>query len=258
MTSEQFHTRDTLRRSAVILGQLALWTCAVGVMLLICSCTREKMPGKIVNPYLNEQVWAVAPFKNESGTTTANGITLADRLTQALDADVYGISTVPVNRVLSTMAERHIDSINNLQQAATLARQMGVDGIILGEISAYDPYDPPVYGVSLLLVQVNRPLGAMASFDPHDLMRMYTDVSLANTGANNGPTSVKLLLNAADGDVRAAVKQYAEGRSDPQTALGWERYIKSMELFTQFASHRLVSELLDRERLRVSRVSAGR
>jgi hypothetical protein len=36
-------------------------------------------------------------------------------------------------------------------EAQQLARAMGVDGIVAGTITAYDPYDPPVFGLSLAL-----------------------------------------------------------------------------------------------------------
>ncbi len=242
----------------MVIWRLAAWGLVVVVLLAMTTgCGPKPMPDRIISPFDADQIWAVAPLANSSGTSVLDGMELADRLANALDADVPGISTIPVNRVLTGMEAAGLASLDTLEQAGTLARTLGVDGLILGEISAYDPYDPPKYGVSLLLVLLDRPLGSMAGFDPHELMRMHTDVAAPGAFRDDRPTAVKLHLDAANADVRAAVKQYAEGRVDPDTALGWERYIKSMELFTQYASHELVRELLDQERLRQARFRAG-
>jgi hypothetical protein len=259
MTSEQFHAPGLLTRGLMVLWRLAAWGLAVVVLLaVVAGCvSQDPMPDRLTNPFPDEQIWAVAPLANASGTSLADGTVLADRLAYAIDADVAGISTIPVNRVLAAMEANDLEELTTLEQANVLARTLGVDGLILGEISAYDPYDPPKYGASLLLVLQDRPLGRMASFDPHELMRMHTDVAAPGAFRDDRPTAIKLHLDAAAADVRAAVQQYAQGRVDPDTALGWERYIKSMELFTQFASQRLVQELLDQERLRQARYQAG-
>ncbi len=258
MTSEQFRSPGPETRRLRLHYRLRVWRVASALLLaMTLGCQPDPMPDRLISPFPDEQIWAVAPLGNASGTSVADGTVLADRLAQAIDADVPGIHTIPVNRVLSALAANGMTEPQTLEQANLLCRALGVDGLILGEISAYDPYDPPKYGVSLLLVLQDRPLGAMASFDPHELMRMHTDVAAPGAFRDDRPTAIKLHLDAAAADVRAAVKQYAEGRVDPDTALGWERYIKSMELFTQFASHRLVQELLDQERLRQARFQAG-
>ncbi|MCK4871940.1 MAG: hypothetical protein KAS72_04360 [Phycisphaerales bacterium] len=256
MTSAQFHVHRAAAHGKAVKRSLIIWALALSCTAALPGC-RTPYPDKLVSPYLDEQVWAVAPLRNESGTSLADGIILADRLTHALDASVQGIYTVPVNRVLSAMTALDVSTIDSPEQALVLCRTMGIDGLVVGTVTAYDPYDPPVYGVNVTLYVTAQPAGSMGSFDPHkDLIGSHTDLTLRQVQAANQPTSASIHMNAAAEDVRAAVRFYAQGRCDPKTALGWERYLKSMELYTQFVSHRLVSELLDRERMRLSRIAA--
>jgi len=60
-------------------------------------------------------------------------------------------------------------------------------------------------------------------------------------------------LDGRNHEVQMAVQNYAAGRSDTVSALGWRRYLASMPLFAEFASNRLAERLIESERLRLAR-----
>ena len=61
-------------------------------------------------------------------------------------------------------------------------------------------------------------------------------------------------LDARDHGVLMAVKGYAQGRSDQNSALAWRIYTASMNLYTQFVAHHTVGRLIDEEWLRMSQM----
>jgi hypothetical protein len=47
------------------------------------------------------------------------------------------------------------------------------------------------------------------------------------------------------------------GRSPNESAIGWRRYLASMDLYSEFASHQVLAELMQAEWLRVGAEGAG-
>jgi hypothetical protein len=63
------------------------------------------------------------------------------------------------------------------------------------------------------------------------------------------------VLDARNHGVLLELREYADGRADPESALGWRAYTASMELYTQFATYHAVRTLLEQEWIRLARVS---
>ncbi len=91
--------------------------------------------------------------------------------------------------------------------------------------------------------------------DPKALSMAYTDFGQFDGNRFGGDpiTVVSEHLNARNHEVLMAVRNYAIGRSDQMSALGWRSYTASMELYTQFAAHHCVGRLIDEEWLRLAR-----
>ena len=155
-----------------------------------------------------------------------------------------------------------IDQITSPEDAKRLATAMGVDGIILGSITAWDPYDPPKLGLALALYVVPGHLEqGRDGLDPRSLEMSYSDYSYfrPTTTYTDAPDSVVTLhLDASRHDTLLALQQFASGRHDADTALGWEVYVKSMDRYAEFAAHRAVGLLLDAEWMRLSRATSPR
>src|SRR6185369_9689416 len=119
-----------------------------------------------------ETLWAVAPLANESGVSTLDASKVSDALAGAV-GQARGMGAIPVNRVFAAMAAKNITFIRTPQDARIVADALGVDGLIVGSVTAYDPYDPPKLGLNLALFQREKP--EASSLDPKALQRSYTD-----------------------------------------------------------------------------------
>lgn len=220
-----------------------------------------KAPEVLAAPYDASSggvLWAVVPLRNESGTTLFDPSDVSDKVVEAA-AQVRGVRVLPLNRTIAAMRSLKMPAVSTPADARRVATELGVDGLIVGSITSYDPYDPPKLGLALALVA--RP-GAMdrrsqASLDPRVLSVQPTDYTpFPGVAPPDAPASVvSVLLDAKNHQVLMDLRRYAEGRHDDRTALGWRRYTASMDLFSEFAAWHAVGRLLDAEWLRLARAS---
>ncbi len=243
-------------------GRVGLW--AAGAALagaLGCAGDREPRlvaPANLVAPYdttRGEVLWAVAPLRNETGTTIAEPYGLSDKVVAAA-AQVAGVRTLPLNRTIAAMRALGLTHLASPDDVRALAAELGVDGLIVGSITAFDPYNPPTLGLALALYA--RP-GALETLgttavDPRALARRPTDGG-AHPGSSfaGAPLSTGVVhLDGKNHQVQMDVRRYAEGRHDPRSALAWRRYLASMDLFSEFAAWEAVDRLLEREWVRLA------
>ena len=253
--------RQLFRRTpgVLALGLAAGLTTILTVGSLGCQSTPDPLtpPRHTVAPYdtrAGDVLWAVAPPRNESGTTAVATDRVADAIVAAAQ-QARGISAVPFDRTLAAMRALGLDSIATTADARALAGALGVDGVIVTSVTAWDPYDPPTVGLSMALFM--EPEGGNSSLDLRELVRRGSEPAGPGAGQpNQGPVSVvSEHLDAQNHEVLMAVRRYAEGRSESDSALGWRVYTASMELFTEFAAHHGVERLVRDETLRLARAS---
>lgn len=235
-------------------------TLLLALALALPACApRERSPlsppDVLVAPYgaPDDVLWAVAPLTNESGVSSVDTGVVADALVHAID-EVRGLSCLPLNRTLAAMRARNIRSVSSPAEARALAQALGADGLIVGTVTAYDPYDPPKLGLKLALF-ARAPGARSAEADPLRLQLAYTesDRALAARYASAPVASVSRHLDAQSHDTLFELRRFATGRHDPDAALGWRSYTASMDLYTRFAAYAAVSRLIEQERLRVAR-----
>jgi len=248
------------RRGAAARWARMLSALCVGACLLAgCRAKPELVPpGVLVSPYAADAAFAVIPPRNESGASFVDPDLIGDRLVAAL-AQTRGLRCVPLNRTIEAMRALGLPSVSSAQEANALARAMGVDAIVAGTITAYDPYNPPVFGVTLALYPQPSLTGARSGplDDPRLLGMQATDAGYTGA-AGSDPVAVEAVhLDARSHDVLLKLQRYAEGRRESGTALDWRIYTASMDLFTEFGAHEAVRGLLDHEWLRLARHAAG-
>lgn len=230
----------------------------------LAGCAKPGLvpPRTLVAPYdtaLGEPIWAVVPLRNESGTSLLDTGRVSDAVVAAV-AQTAGLKSVPLNRTMAAMRALSMDRVESPAELRQLAEAMGVDGIIVGSITEYDPYTPKL-GLSLALYA--RP-GALASaggvrVDPRELTYQPTDYDYFE-GAAFDDEPVGIVSDYLDGknhQVQLDLKAYAEGRHEPGTALEWRRYLAIMDLYTEFAAWHTVSRLLDHEWIRLAGADHG-
>ena len=218
-------------------------------------------PGVLVVPYDTadgDVLWAIAPPTNESGTDLVDPMRVGDQLAATV-TEVNGLQAVPLNRTIRAMRAIELQRVANPRDAQKLASAVGADGVLVTSITAYDPYDPPVFGITLALF--GRPGSLQARPDllshPRLFQMQATDARLEEmTGHGDEPEAVAALhLDARSHDVMLRLEDYARGRTEAESALGWRIHVADMDLYTKFASFAAVGALIDQEWLRAAEQS---
>ena len=212
----------------------------------------RKTADPLPSPYRHQQVWAVAPLRNESGTLHVDTARLADHLTRQLE-NASHIDVLPVNRVLEAMAAMGIREVTDRGQALELLGLVGADALVVGSLTSFDPYDPPKAGMALELYASPR----IFYGDPVDLRNLSGAATepddLPRTRPSQPVTTVSGFLDAADPDVRRELEIYANKRGI-RSANVPERHLYRInsDLYMEFVSYAMSSRLLRAESLRLS------
>ncbi len=235
-------------------SEQAMLTLAVmAVALGLTGCVKPR-PGDdqlARGVYPQRQIWAVAPLRNESGSDQVNGARVADHLARQIEI-TPGIDVVPVNRVLAAMQALNMTGIRSPQDAEAIRRTLGVDALVVGTVSDYDPYSPPKLGMSVeLYVDESQPWFAEV-FDLRRISRAPTDEwsrPPATQPTQRQPiTVVSGFFDAANPGVRNELQAYASHRgANPKDKNYWRQYYLSMDLYTEFVTQKVRSRLIQAE-----------
>lgn len=258
MTSVQTMLDWTRRARRCAGPALAALAACLGAGCLNARHDVLRPPAPVVAPYdasLGDVLIAVAPLANESGTSAVDALGVSDKLAAAAE-QVEGVRCVPVNRTLAAMESLGIRSVRDPGDARRLATAMGVDGVVVGTITAYDPYDPPTLGLALALFARTGAMHAPepeTALDTRDLSGAPTDTTPdERTSFGDRPASVvSAHLDAKNHGVLESLRNYAEGRHDESSAMGWKRYLASMDLYTEFAAQYMFRRLMEQESARI-------
>ncbi len=253
MTSAQLMSPGTARL-AVLLG---LFVVLFGFTPPSGCTNRGRLitPTGLSSPVGHTRLWAVVPFTNESGVSTVDSFRVADAFTQQLE-QVRGIDTLAVNRVVHAMRAAEIVAVGTPTEAILLMESLQVDAIVVGTITAFDPYPPPTLGMAIQVF--TRDSGRSGqSLDTQALTRAPTDdtVAMGTVGALQATAQAAGVFDARNHTTLGLLKKYAAGRTTPDSPFGNEVYLMDIELYTQFVSYWLIHDLLNFERSRLSPVA---
>ena len=233
---------------------LILWSVLTVVQL---GCAMPEPVSRPISPYAGRRVFAVAPLRNESGSAHVDVLRTADQVTAQLSR-ARGLDTVPVNRVLDAMRSLDLAEVATVNDAHALRERLGVDGLVVGSVTAYDPYDPPTLGLALELYLSDRDGGASSGSDANPNPGELTRASRLPGNDlpavwDRGPvTAIAGHYDASDPDVALLLEAYAVERGpDGTSEMTRRRYRISIDLYTEFVSYQLTSRLIDAERLRL-------
>ncbi len=247
-----------------MLGLAATTVVCCGLFLGCASSSKDALiaPQATIAPYetSGDVLWAVVPLRNESGTSQVDVGAISDHIVAAAE-EVRGVRALPLNRTLEAMRAQRMSAVRTPGDARQLANAMGVDGIIVGSITAYDPYTPTIGLTLALYARPGSPVDrSMKRIDPKMLQASATDTTPTSGSMYVDPpmSTASELLDAKNQGVLMELKSYAEGRSDPNSALGWKRYTASMMLYAEFAAHKAVGSLVQSEWIRAAGVDPAR
>lgn len=236
MTSEQTmqRTRHTL-----------ITAFCVAVFCTLAACSRDLSPPIAMNaPYDHPQVWAVAPFLNESGRSDVRGDHIADAMFAEVQ-QVRNIDAIPVNRVILAMRDLNLPAIVSMSDARAVMNYLNADAIIVGTVTTWDPYPPPTIGLATELYTRDDDR-RFVNLDSVELTRnpRSSDAALSTYGPPGPAAAAAGVFKGANHQTIIWLNDYATHRAEPDSAFGRDIYLARMDLFTQFAAHRLLHDLL--------------
>lgn len=237
---------------------IALSMLAANALVGCAGKTAELIaPATLVAPYnttRGDVLWAVVPIHNESGTTEAEKSNISDKVVAACE-EIEGVRCVPLNRTMEAMRALKMTAVRSPADVRTLAQAMGVDGVVVGSVTAYDPYTPTI-GLSLALFSRGGAMNPseVKSLDPRSLQMSPNEgnASVLSAFRDSPVSTASENLDAKNNQVLMDLRQYAQGRMDGPSALGWRRYAASMELFSEFAACHIVGRLVQSEWIRLA------
>ena len=232
------------RRTLLLLGVLLL----SGVL---CSgCNKPNRTDRIYeDPYPLPRTLAVAPFLNQSGSDYLDVLAVTDEFYTELQ-QVKNLDVVAVNKVLATMSRMGIMKISNPDDAVRLVDALGIDGVIVGSITQYDPYRPPKMGMAVQLYTTGKDSDKKLPaqhINPGKLARAAKPFALEAGKALLPRVGVVRIFDADHNDVIDRLKQYAADRAGNDRPSGWETYLTSRR-YLRFVSYEVIGEMLALER----------
>ena len=254
MATASLHARTPRHRWFRSLAATVPAVVALAASLGGCSSEPAlRTPNRHVAPY--PAVIAVAPLANESGVTIdpAMRAEVSDDIVAALN-QVEGWAAVPLDRTLGAMAQLGLAEVRSEADARDLISTIGVDAIVVGTITYWNPYDPPRFGANVLLIGDRDRL--RSAMDPQALYGRTGDAEAepATTDAGVGTVSDLVVdLDSVNHGTRKSIREYAAARSDVTGGFDPpERYyLMVFHRYPQFCADRIASGLVQREAVRV-------
>lgn len=219
---------------------------AVAVLLVGgCISTRtESRQSPSQTPFEKRQVWAVMPIRNESGSLNADGLLVADQLARHFE-NVPNLDMLSVNRVLAQMESLGMEAVSRPADAMMLLKSLGVDGLVVGVVTSYDPYDPPKLGLTLELYAI--PQGGKAPLD----VKALSSAAVSGSGRFSPSISIRQpvataggFFDAADPPTREALGAYATDRGPKPNDHAPRLHRINMDLFSEFVCYVMSRRIL--------------
>lgn len=208
--------------------------------LLACGCQRSQLTLQSLGYSMTV---AVAPALNHSGNQDFDPVRAADLMASELTY-LPGVKVIPLNRTLAQLSAEGKRGIESPAHALQIMDRLGADGIVVFAVTEYDPYSPPVLGLSAQLYGYGA--GQRTSLDPVALSRQ-------GTPTDRGGYSQRALAEhqrVYDGDDREVIKQmkrFARRRIAPDCAYGWRKCLASSDEFWRFCCAATAQDLIHQE-----------
>lgn len=204
---------------------------ALALLLVGTGCDPRpplRDPLVLHSPFPSGQLWAVAPFSNESGVTNADGARVADQFVKVVE-ETDGLSCVALNRTIASMQLLGLRAIRSDADAVRLREAMGVDGLVVGTITGWDPYPPPKMG---LAAQVY-----LRGERPNPATGQPIDGSVPSAAASGS-------FDSSNHATLAALRRYSDARHEPGGPYGEQIYLVDMSRYSEFASYEILAKIL--------------
>ena len=221
---------------------------AVLFLAFIAGCSNPSTVQRIYfSPYPEPRTVAVPVFLNHSGSADMDMLAMTDAFYTELQA-VKGIEVPAVNVTRAALAELGLEQVSSVDDVRALAEQLQTDGVIVGSVTRYDPYDPPELGMVVELYWQDADASEQAgpgAVDSRELALAGKEDQL-RLSALDPMRPVQRVVQVFDADEEAVIgrlREYALEREGLSKPYGWERY-KTRTNYLRFVSHEVIGELL--------------
>lgn len=212
---------------------------------LSCGGCSQKVvePIRVENSTLGPMTVAVAPALNVSGSPDLETNRVADLMASELGY-VVGINVIPVSRVLAVLSDQGRQRVESPGHALEIAGILGADAILVFAVVEYDPYEPPVVGISAQLYGKRRS-ARTAGFDPVRESRRPSPRGLPEIVSPLAPLAqAEQVFDASHEWVSAEVKRFAESRTADGGPFGWRKYLASQQHYLRYCCHSTIRSLI--------------
>jgi len=194
---------------------------------------------------------------DQSGTGIVDTMSATDEFYTELQ-QVPGLEVTPVNRVQAVMLQLRMERISSPADAMALADALEVDGVIVGTITRYNPYYPPLVGmvVQLYSRKSRMPEGTGDGINPADMARAGKQVELELKPPMRPEATVIRIFDASQKETEEQIKQYAQLQGEDQTPYGWRKVTLSRN-YLRFVSYEIIGELLAQQRKGLTTATPG-
>jgi len=201
---------------------------------------------------------AVAPALNFSGSTDFDPQRVADLMASEL-GHVEGTAVIPVSRVLAVLARQGRSEVESPEHALEVCRQLGADAILVFAVTEYDPYNPPIIGITAQLYGPVLDRGAAMSPYPGSGGASPSTMPAASQPSEpiRPLVSVQRVFNAAHDDVVQQVRRFAQDRRADGGPYGWRLYLVSQEHYLRFCCAAVLEELVGAGAMPAPNAGAG-
>ena len=213
------------------------------------GCTQREWafdPSRIPNAWLGPMTVAVAPALNLSGSPDFDPERVADLMASEL-GNVDGIDVIPVSRVLAVLARQGQREVGSPQHALDICEALGADAILVFAVTEYDPYDPPIIGITAQLYGHTRLGRGQSQVDPVLVSRQARPLPTPERGPWPGGqplAQAQQVFNAAQPYVDREVRRFAQRRGAGQSPYGWRLYLASQEHYLRFCCAAVIETLV--------------
>jgi hypothetical protein len=134
-----------------------------------------------------------------------------------------------------------LDPAGSLADAVRLARQLGVDAVLVGAVTDYDPYYRPRIGLDLRLVPTGRTDSAARALSELTQWGVPKSLQVRHHPAWHR----QQMYDTRDGGVSRKIYLYARRRHTEHSSFDTELYLRSSERFFEFLGYDIATAFLD-------------
>jgi len=208
-----------------------------------CSAVSQFLTGKSYVkrnfPAVEVRTIAVAPFLNLSPEQNIDTLALSDIFFREFQS-FRGVILVPPVKV---QAEIVSGEYALPQDGRKLAERLGVDAVVFGVITSYEPYSTKQVGIAALMYTA-RDLG-LPSYGADAILLMSQSGRPITLSGAAGPAVIvsARMFDSSDRATIARIKTFSRGFSEDENPMGYKTFVTSPNRFMQFVSHEMVLEL---------------